>query len=300
MFAEKIPSWMLFAFAGYFLLFSIVVAGIHVWRVGRRQERPPEKFKLLRGPGETLRRRVQKADEDLVFRLAIGAFVPIAIACGALLIATALPKPLVLLGAVFALLVFFAAVFVSALLLFRVLNRRRNDFLGYLGERLVAEHLDTLRHEGYRVFHDVPAEGRDKRFNLDHVVVGPNGIVAVETKTRRKKKARQGREEHVVRYDGRCLVWPWGEETCGIEQAEAQMDWLRKWIYKRTGISSDIKPVLVIPGWYVKEQAIGSVRVANQKLLPSIVKQWKPQPLRPEQVDLISRQLDDLCRDVED
>jgi hypothetical protein len=78
------------------------------------------------------------------------------------------------------------------------------------------------------------------------------------------------------------------------------MDWLRKWIYKRTGIAADIKPVLSIPGWYVTEQAIGSVRVTNHTLLPNIVRQWKPQPLSPEQVDLISRQLDDLCRDVED
>jgi hypothetical protein len=300
MFTETVPSWMLLAFAGYFLLFSIVIAGIHVWRIGRRQERPPEKFKLLRGPGETLRRRVQKADEDLVFRLAMGAFIPIAVACGMLLIAVALPKSLVLPGAIIALVLFVAAVFVSARLLFRLLNRRRNDFLGYLGERLVGEHLDTLLPEGYRVFHDVPGEGRDKRFNIDHVVIGPAGVVAVETKTRRKKKAREGREEHVVRYDGRCLIWPWGEETCGIEQAEAQMDWLQRWIYKRTGISSDIKPVLVIPGWYVKEQAVGSVRVTNPKLLPSVIKQWKPQPLSARQVDLISRQLDDLCRDVED
>jgi hypothetical protein len=50
----------------------------------------------------------------------------------------------------------------------------------------------------------------------------------------------------------------------------------------------------------VKERVVGAFRVANHKVVPSIVAQWKPQPLSPEQIDLISRQLDERCRDVED
>ena len=278
----------------------LIVGSLFLWRIWRRKERPPEKFKLLRGPGETLRRRVQKADDDLFLYVSTAAFAPLFLSWGVLVLAARLPKAFVLAGAGVALFVFGGTLLIAGMLLFRFLHRRRNDFLGYLGERLVAEHLEPLVGEGYRVFHDVPAEGRQKKFNLDHVTVGPTGVAVVETKTRRKKKGREGFEEHVVTCNGSHLIWPWGEEDLCVRQVQAEVDWLREWIDKRTAIRTEIKPIVVIPGWYVKERAIGAVRVTNQKLLSSIVVQWRPQALMPEQVDLICRQLDERCRDVED
>lgn len=169
-----------------------------------------------------------------------------------------------------------------------------------LGERAVAEQLDVLRTEGFRVFHDVPAEGLEKKFNVDHVVVGPTGVAAVEVKTRRKKRGIAGREEHVMTFDGQRLIWPWGEDRCGIDQAQSQAEWLRAFIEKRTGLKVQPKPVLAFPGWYVTERVIGDLRVANHKWVPKIVRDWKPQPLSADQIDLICRQLDERCRDVED
>lgn len=300
MFSGQFPLWVFYSVLIYFAGFLLVVGGLFFWRIRRRKERPPEKFKLLRGPGETLRRRVQKADEDLFLYLWIAAFAPLFLGWSVLALAAQLPKSLVLAGAVVALVVFGVTLVITGAWLFRFLHRRRNDFLGYLGERLVAEHLDPLIGQGYRVFHDVPAEGRRKNFNLDHVVVGPTGVTVIETKARRKKRGREGFEEHVVTYDGNRLIWPWGEEEINIRQVQAEVDWLRDWIFKRTAIRTEIKPIAVIPGWYVKERAISAVRVTNQKLLSSIIAQWRSQQLTPEQVDLISRQLDDRCRDVED
>ena len=46
--------------------------------------------------------------------------------------------------------------------------------------------------------------------------------------------------------------------------------------------------------------AFGTFRVASHKIVVNIVRDWKPQPLTPEQVDSISRQLDERGRDVED
>jgi hypothetical protein len=184
--------------------------------------------------------------------------------------------------------------------LLRFFNRRRNDLLGYLGERAVAEYLEPLRQNGFRIFHDVPCEGRKTNFNIDHVVVGPTGVAAIEVKTRRKKKGRPGFEEHEVTYDGQRLIWPWGEDRCGIDQLMAESDWLRKFIHGRTGLDVDPKPILALPGWWVTERVAGAFRVSSHKLLPAIIRDWKPQPLTPEQIDLISRQLDERCRDVED
>ena len=42
--------------------------------------------------------------------------------------------------------------------------------------------LNRLMKHGYDVFHDLPANGS----NIDHLVIGPNGVFAVETKGRRK------------------------------------------------------------------------------------------------------------------
>lgn len=300
MLKASVPVWVVYALLGYLILFMLVTGGLYLWRTARRKERPPEKFKLLRGPGETQRRRVQIADENLFFYVFGGAFVPVLIAWSVLLLAVYLPKRLILFGAAMAVVCFIASTIGATILLFRFLRRRRNDLLGYLGERAVAEYLEPLRQNGFRIFHDVPCEGRTKNFNIDHVVIGPTGVAAIEVKTRRKKKGRPGFEEHVVTYDGQRLIWPWGEDRCGIDQLLAESDWLRKFIYDRTGLRVDPKSILALPGWYVTERVVGAFRVASHKVVPDIIKKWKPHDLSPEQIDLISRQLDERCRDVED
>ncbi len=292
--------WGLYAFDAYLIALVVITGGVYWWSIARRKDRPPEKFKLLRGPGESQRRRVQKADENLFSYLYGGAFVPLVIVWLALLLAVRLPKKLVLVGVAVAAVLFVVSTVCAIIMLLRFLNRRRNDLLGYLGERAVAEHLEALRETGYRIFHDVPCEGRKKNFNIDHVVVGKTGVAAIEVKTRRKKKGRPGFEEHVVTYDGQRLIWPWGEDRCGIDQVVAQADWLREFIQKRTGLAVYPKSILALPGWWVTERVVGAFRVASHKLVPTIVRDWKPQQLTPEQIDLISRQLDERCRDVED
>jgi hypothetical protein len=187
MLKATVPVWVVYALLAYLILFMLVTGGLYLLRTARRKERPPEKFKLLRGPGETQRRRVQIADENLSFYIFGGAFVPVLIAWSVLLLVVYLPKRLILFGAAMAVLCFIASTIGATILLFRFLHRRRNDLLGYLGERAVAEYLEPLRAEGFRVFHDVPAEGRRKSFNIDHVLIGPTGVSVIETKTRRKK-----------------------------------------------------------------------------------------------------------------
>jgi hypothetical protein len=294
------PVWTVYAVVTYFVGFMLCIGGVFLWWARHRKERPPEKFKLLRAPGETQRRRVQQADEDMLFYFFVAAFGPLFVAWLFLLVVVWLPKTFAPLGAGIAMLVFLGGLLFAGNRLFRFLKRRRDDLLGYLGERAVAEKLDSLCLEGFRVFHDVPAEGRQRNFNIDHVVVGPSGVTAIEVKTRRKKKGRPGREEHVVRFDGQRLVWPWGEDRCGIDQLQSETEWLREFIHKRTALRVEPKPILAFPGWYVIEGVVGAFRVANHKLLPNIVREWQPQPLTPEQIDLISRQLDERCRDVED
>ncbi len=293
---------VLIGFCIYILLFLFGVVGTAIIIRKRRRDRPPIKFKLLRGPGETLRNRVAKFDEDFLFRIGGAAFIPIL--AGLIVMGVMLklnPQTFLQLYAGFG-----ATVVVSLIALFfagrwalRDLFRYSSDFLGYLGEREVAEHLRPLYAKGYHVYHDVPAEGSKNAFNLDHVTVGRTGVALIEVKTRRKGRARPGFKDHVVTYDGYQLIWPWGEERKAPEQAVNEAAWLQSWIMKRTGINTPVKPVLAIPGWWVERKAVGQVSVVNSKsVIAAIIGKGAP-ILNADQVDLIARQLDIACRDVE-
>lgn len=55
---------------------------------------------------------------------------------------------------------------------------------GAAGERATARALDGIERAGWTVLHDVRLPGR--RWNLDHVLLGPAGVVVVETKQWRR------------------------------------------------------------------------------------------------------------------
>lgn len=288
-------------FVGYFIVLLAAVFGVAFLRVKKRSGRTPVDFKLLRSPGETLRQRVAKSDENAAFEIVGAAIIPVAAGAGVLVLLMQLhPKTWATFGIYLAIsgAVFLAAFVAAVAWLIRRLKRYRDDWLGYLGEREVAEHIGALLSRGYRIFHDAPARGAKNPFNLDHVVIGPTGVALIETKTRRKRAARPGYKDHVVIYDGRQLVWPWGENRDGLDQAASEAAWLQQFIKQRTGIVTEVRPVLALPGWWVEERIRGPVAVANAKTVSAIVERWNPRPLTTDQIDLIARQLDELCRDV--
>src|SRR5437899_8078108 len=94
------PVWTVYAVVTYFVAFMLCIGGLFIWWAKSRKERPPEKFKLLRGPGETQRRRVQKADEDMFMHFVGAAFVPLFVAWLMLIVAALLPRTLSLTAAV--------------------------------------------------------------------------------------------------------------------------------------------------------------------------------------------------------
>lgn len=293
-------TWMILGLEVYVLLFVLAVVGLGIWRRKRRRERAPLEFKLLRSPGETLRRRINALDEEFTLQVILTAIAPVLVAGGIFFaFAKLLPKHAILDLSVGALTLAFGVVFAGWRIL-KQLFLRRDCLLGYLGERAVAEELQPLAIEGYRIFHDLPVKESDRTFNLDHVVVGPSGLFAIETKTRRKRPARPGFKDYEVTYDGKQLIWPWGEDDFGLDQAEAEARWLTQWIHKATGLSVTARPILALPGWYVVNRAYGPILVVNHKNLPSFIRGRGERMLSDDQIDLIARQLDQRCRDVED
>jgi hypothetical protein len=296
---------MLFLVSGYCLFFGGLLLVVSRRRIRDGQLRAPMEFKLLRGPGESLRRRLAKFGEEFAFRmLAVvlaSLFAPMLVLWLYLLMVPP-SQTLFWIGVLIAALIFVAGFIAALQWTTHHLRRYQNDRLGYLGEREVAEQLQILCRRGYHIFHDVPAERRRGRFNIDHVTVGPAGVAIVETKTRRKGRARTGRKDFVVSSDGRRLIWPWGEEGVHLKQTASRAGWVREWIRERTGVDTPVKPILALPGWFVEATGRGAVAVVNPKLLPAEVERGgeSGSELTVEQIDQIARQFDERCRDVAD
>jgi hypothetical protein len=133
------------------------------------------------------------------------------------------------------------------------------------GEKAVGQFLDRLRTSGYEVLHDVPGQA----FNIDHVLVGPGGVFSLETKTWTKPK--NGKAE--ISFDGgELLKAGFKPDRDPIVQAKAQAVWLGRMIEEGTGWKVQVRPVLLIPGWFIEPPAERSgVWVLEPKALPSFL-----------------------------
>ena len=119
---------------------------------------------------------------------------------------------------------------------------------GEEGERIVAKAIeDNLIPRGYKVIHDIQLTKDGKRFNIDHLVIGGNGVFAVETKN--YTKPRKGCAK--VTYDGKQPYWngmPHNKNEA--DQAESAANDAKELIARKTGMSVDVRPVLCCVGWW--------------------------------------------------
>ncbi|MEO7798893.1 MAG: nuclease-related domain-containing protein, partial [Opitutaceae bacterium] len=198
------------------------------------------------------------------------------------------------LGALIAAFIAFTAV--SVIRVARLWRNRTNNFLGWYGERIVADKLRPLQFSGYRIFHDLPCESGTKGFNIDHVVVGPTGIAIIEVKARRKFDGPHG---HEITFDGSKVIGPWGAFRKPVDQTLNQAEWLEKWIFDKVGFRVLVRPVLTFPGWHISESP-GPIRVVPTDFLCDAIKGRGEVVLGSTQIEQISRWLDERCRDVAD
>jgi hypothetical protein len=158
------------------------------------------------------------------------------------------------------------------------------------GERAVGQLLDTLRADGYQVFHDVLGEG----FNLVHVLIGPGGVFTVETKT--WSKPARGSPE--VLFDGEAIrVGGLEPDRNPVIQARAQAGWLRSVLSESTGREFAVLPVVVFPGWFVKTttRPRQPLWVLEPKALVKYLKNREPQ-LTAEEIALAGFHLSRFIR----
>ncbi len=172
----------------------------------------------------------------------------------------------------------------------RELDRLR---IGADAEMAVGQELDQLRRVGAAVFHDVPAD----KFNVDHLVIGPSGVFAIETKGRSKPIRGRGSEDASLRFDGQLLHFPGWSEAAPLAQAQRQAKWAADWLTRAVGSPVDARPVLAIPGWWIDLKGKSDVLVFNGKN-PRFLLGMKGQSLSAEMMQRICYQVEQRCRTV--
>lgn len=164
---------------------------------------------------------------------------------------------------------------------FRVMKHReriQRILKGIRGEKHASQYMrNELAPLGYRVFDDIPGDG----FNVDHALVGPAGVFAIETKAYSLPADGDG----VIEYDPEEL-WINGvsPERNPISQASANAAWLAQ-IFRKYDKNLEFRPVVLVPGWRVKRKdGGGSTWVVNFSGLLSFLSH-EDDVLNPEQVD---------------
>lgn len=262
----------------------VLVVSFRTWR-RLTGSRAPTENRLLRPPGESLNRKLAELNEklNLTAGLLIGGPVLLALTTQTLPTTTFLPLLLAVTG-------------LCSVPMWIVATIRRNYALGYLGERAVGEELNQLLRDGCHVFHDYPG---GPNWNIDHVIVAPSGVYAVETKARSKRRAPKGRRDYEVIFDGKMLKFPNGNDADALEQARRNAKGLSRELSSSTGEPVKVTPILTIPGWFVTLQGKGDVHVLNPKQIRSVILAGSENQLPPAQIQRIVHQLDQKCRDVE-
>lgn len=122
--------------------------------------------------------------------------------------------------------------------------------LGENGELYVGQMLEkNMRPIGYDVFHDVVIKKGGRVFNLDHVLIGANGVYVVETKAWRKPV--MGSPEIEFR-DGSLYRMGHKIKNDAVNEAISLAKAANELFFELTGRRYYVKPILVIAGWYCK------------------------------------------------
>lgn len=273
-----------------FLLFFLVTG---FWRkttwgrkiVAPKKRSPITKEALLRPVGYSLQSKIEDLTSDLLFLGLCSSMVPV---FGVIVYVLSNGSNLSLIS------IILGTVWIACLVKLRRMSKKLQQYrLGLDGEMATAEDLTHLLKNGFHIFHDLENE----HFNIDHVVIGPTGVFAVETKAR-SKKTKSGEKGALVKQMGDVLEFPGFEDDRSIKQAREQGKWLSEFLSKSVGKKITVTPVLAIPGWYVERGPHdGSVLVYSpnngSKLFTN-----RPAALDEQTIKQAAYQVEQRCRDV--
>ena len=260
----------------------------------RKPVRRPFTQPFMRLPGQSLRDQIEAKREESDINIVMLMFMPVLMFA----VHTAQSYFGEAPETAFRIISSIIIVIVTLIYFFRQIIKNKKELrafeLGLDGEIATAQLLDPLKRHGFHVYHDLQAKG----FNIDHVLIGPNGVFAVETKARSKPDRGNNVADSKVVFDGQHLVFPNHQESKSIEQAKRQAQWLSKWLSSAVGEIVPVSPLLVIPGWWVelKAKPVG-INITNGTNLEFIARMNSGALLTEKQIKQITHQLEQKCVD---
>lgn len=287
----QIPVGLLPSLLFVMLCFVFANAILWIFRKQTAKKKSPLNIDLMRRPGESLIEQIEDLSGEIIFYV---LFIP---TFSLLAYAVATTQFIAAEGEfsrgqmVVYLIAFLGAIIYCSQKVLKLMKRRNHLRLGYDCELAVGQELNNRVRDGFHLFHDFPADG----FNIDHVLVGPTGVFAIETKGRAKQRIAQN-ENWKLEFDGKKLLFPDRTETKPITQAKSQANWLSGWLRKATGEEFKVEPVLVIPGWYINKTAPSNFKLYNGKNSAFLAK--GSEELSPKQIQVIAHQIEQKCRTV--
>jgi hypothetical protein len=229
-------------------LLMTCVLGFKAWRKRDARRSPLNGKKLANLPGQQLMARVTDHGDELIIATMIMYFaIPLMLCAWAI---NRVQWETVRLGsheALFAL---------SALVLFlfglrsfiRHWDARNKARDGLVAEQMTGQLLNRLIGPNCIVAHDLPCDG----FNIDHIVITPRAVYAVETKSFRKPRGSSDDSHYKVSFDGEALQFPDWSDIGPIVQARRQAQWLARYLRESLARDIPVVPAVALPGWFIE------------------------------------------------
>ena len=180
--------------------------------------------------------------------------------------------------------------------LLHLMGERKLAALGLDGELATAEELNQLMLDGCRVFHDVPI----RYGNVDHVVVSPSGVYAVNTKMLGKRAKTGGNAEVTVDHRSNVIQFPDRQYRIPVDKLTTEANCLSQELTGAVGRKVEVEPMLALPGWCVSERiGHGRVFVFNPVRPVKFFVQPNRRCLEAEMIQRLAHQLEQKCRNLE-
>lgn len=251
-------KWINFIGHGVFLVSMVVtvvpIVGFKIWHTVRRRRAPLQDRQAGHVPGQQLLQRIETEQQEINYAVDL---MIIALPLMFLIWATQrINWSHLKFGANETIyLLCWLLMMLYGLWHYRrhyLIRERARD--GLVAERVTGMQLNRLIAQGCTVMHDIPADG----FNLDHVVIAPSGIYAIETKSVRKpREDAEAGKPATVRWGGDTLIFPDFQTKTPIDQARRQAQWLSKFLRETIATEVTVKPCVALPGWFVERSEVG-------------------------------------------
>jgi hypothetical protein len=150
----------------------------------------------------------------------------------------------------------------------------------------IGHQLQQISVQGTRVYHDVGTSAGI----VDHVIIGQNGIYAINVVARRSSKRAHARlRDNVIEYSN-------SKASHSIVDIAAKTSRLQKEFRQLLGHKVRVRSVIAIPGWDIGEQSTEDYLLVNERTI-AMLSGWKDNTdhLMNEDVDVLQKELMSRC-----